>query len=112
MGPWRSLLGGGWWLAALLALAALPAHADISTVVNVAHPQRSLTHKQALDLFMGRSRVFANGEPALLLDLPRDSPVRAAFYLALTGLPPAQVNSYWSRLMFSGQVLPPQGAGR
>ncbi|MCE4556045.1 hypothetical protein [Pelomonas cellulosilytica] len=93
--------------AALLALAS-PAWADFFVVVHASNPQRSLTQKQAVDLFMGRSRAFANGEFALIFDLPRDNPRRTAFYEALTGLSVAQVNSYWSRLMFSGQSVPPQ----
>jgi hypothetical protein len=98
-------------LGALLIAAAAcagPAQADFYLVVQAGNPQPALTQKQALDLFMGRSRSFANGEFALVFDLPRDSPQRAAFYLALTGMGPAQVNSYWSRLMFSGQSMPPQ----
>jgi hypothetical protein len=92
---------------ALLALA-LPARADFYVVVHASNPQRSLTQKEAVDLFMGRNRAFANGDFALIFDLPRDNPHRAAFYQALTGMSVAQVNSYWSRLMFSGQSTPPQ----
>ena len=44
----------------------------------------------------------------MLFELPRDNVARAAFYLQLTGMAPAQINSYWSRLMFTGQTLPPQ----
>jgi hypothetical protein len=97
-------------LAALLLmpLLALPARADFYIVVNAANPQRALTQKEAVDLFMGRSRAFANGEFAVIFDLPRDNARRAAFYQALTGMGVAQVNSYWSRLMFSGQSAPPQ----
>ena len=76
--------------------------------MQVGNPQPALTKKEAVDLFMGRSRAFANGEFANMLDLPRDHPRRAAFYQALTGMNTAQVNSYWSRMMFSGQNLPPQ----
>lgn len=95
--------------AALLALLpALPARADFYVVVNANNPQRALTQKEAVDLFMGRTRAFSNGELALIFDLPRDHPRRAAFYQALTGMSAAQVNSYWSRLMFSGQSVPPQ----
>lgn len=99
-------------LAPVLALAllacALPARADFYIVVHASNPQRALTQKDAVDLFMGRSRAFANGDFALIFDLPRDNPRRAAFYQALTGMSVAQVNSYWSRLMFSGQSVPPQ----
>lgn len=95
-------------LVLLALLLALPARADFYIVVNAANPQRALTQKEAVDLFMGRSRAFANGEFALIFDLPRDNARRAAFYQALTGMGVAQVNSYWSRLMFSGQSVPPQ----
>jgi hypothetical protein len=96
-------------IALVIALAsASGARADYFIVAQAANPQRALTQKEAIDLFMGRSRAFANGDFALLFDLPRDSPVRAGFYEALTGLRPAQLNSYWARLMFSGQTMPPQ----
>lgn len=98
-------------LTLLMALAmtlAPCARADFYVVVQSGNPQRSLTQKEVLDLFMGRSRAFSNGDFALIFDLPRDSPKRAAFYRALTGMSLAQVNSYWSRLMFSGQSMPPQ----
>ena len=93
---------------AVLLACGLPARADFYIVVHASNPQRSLTQKEAVDLFMGRSRAFANGDFALIFDLPRDHPRRAAFYQALTGMSVAQVNSYWSRLMFSGQSVPPQ----
>jgi len=92
-----------------LAVGVAPrAQADYYIVVQIGNSQPALTQKQAIDLFMGRSRAFANGEFALIFDLPRDNPTRAAFYRALTGMSLAQVNSYWSRLMFSGQSMPPQ----
>lgn len=95
-------------LAVAAAVLATHAHADFYLVVRADNAQRTLTQKEAVDLFMGRSRSFSNGEFALVFDLPRDSPQRAAFYHELTGMNPAQVNSYWSRLMFSGQSMPPQ----
>lgn len=95
-------------LIAAAAAFAGPVHADLYVVVHAANPLRSLTLKEAVDLFMGRSRAFVNGDFALVFDLPRDTPQRSAFYLALTGMNQAQVNSYWSRLMFSGQSMPPQ----
>jgi len=91
-----------------LMLAHPPAHADIVVVVNPASPIKSMSVQQVSDLYLGRSRVFPNGEYALVFDLPRDSVVRERFFLSLTGMVPQQVNAYWSRLMFTGQVLPPQ----
>ena len=97
-----------WAVLLLLAVGAASAEADVYVVVNAANPARTMTQKEVLDLYMGRSRTFANNDFALPFDLPRDHPARAGFYLALTGQTLAQINSYWSRLMFSGQTMPPQ----
>lgn len=94
------LLGAAW-------LWALAARADVYVVVHAANPVRSLSHKELVDLYMGRSRVFPHGDLALPFDLARDSALRERFYRGLTGMSLAQVNSYWSRLMFTGQTLPP-----
>lgn len=95
-------------IAAAALAATPPALADFYIVAHVSNPQTALTQKEAVDLFMGRNRAFATGEFATMLDLPPDHPRRAAFYRTLTGLNAAQVNSYWARLMFSGQNMPPQ----
>jgi hypothetical protein len=95
-------------LAVTAVVFAPLAHADYYLVVQSANPQPSLTQKEAVDLFMGRNRAFRNGDLAQVYDLPRDSAVRSDFYQRLTGMGPAQVNSYWARLMFSGQTMPPQ----
>ena len=95
-------------LAAAAVAATPPAAAEFFIVTHVGNAQPALTQKEAVDLFMGRNRAFANGDFARTLDLPRDHPRRAAFYQALTGMNAVQVNSYWSRLMFSGQNMPPQ----
>ena len=93
---------------ALVALAAgASARADIYVVVPATSPVHAMTQKEVVDLYMGRSRAFPGGDIALPFDLPRDNPGHAAFYEALTGLGQAQINSYWSRLMFSGQTMPP-----
>ena len=96
-------------LAALwLSAFALPARADVFVVVPLSSTVKAMSQKELVDLYMGRSRAFPDGTFALPFDLPRDHPGRAAFYQALTGMGPAQINSYWSRLMFSGQTMPPQ----
>lgn len=107
--PRRRYFRAGHWLLAwvLAAAAAAPARADLYVVVHVDNPSRAMTQKEVLDLYMGRSRVFAHGDVALPFDLPRDSAGRERFYLALAGMGLSQVNSYWSRLMFTGQSMPP-----
>jgi len=94
-----------------LAMAWAVARADIYVIVNANNAMRPLTNKEAIDLFMGRTRTFPNGDYVLACDLPRDHASRVTFYQSLTGMTQAQLNSYWSRLMFTGQVMPPQTIG-
>jgi hypothetical protein len=95
-------------LAVALGLCTGAARADIYVVVNAGNPVQAMTRKEALNLFMGRTRAFAQADFAAPFDLPRDHAVRDQFYQLLTGMGPAQVNSYWARLMFTGKTLPPQ----
>lgn len=92
-----------------LGLTPAPAHAgDLYIVVNATNPVSALTHNEALDLFMGRSRQFSGGLAVQPFDQARNSVARAEFYRLLTGMDMPQVNSYWARLMFSGQTQPPR----
>jgi ABC-type phosphate transport system substrate-binding protein len=84
------------------------ARADIAVIVNASNPVSHMTNQQVADLYLGRARTFANGEYALVFDLGRDAPLREKFFTVLTNMSMQQVNAYWSRLMFTGQVLPPQ----
>ena len=97
---------------ALLLAAVLSAptfsHADIAVIVNAANPVKQMSSQQVSDLYLGRTRNFPGGEYALVFDLPRDDTLREKFFSSLVGMSPQQVNAYWSRLMFTGQVLPPQ----
>lgn len=91
-----------------LALAWVSARADVYVIVNANNALHALTNKETVDLFMGRTRTYPNGDYVLAFDLPRDHAARIAFYQTLTGMSQAQLNSYWSRLMFTGRVMPPQ----
>lgn len=94
-------------MASALAMSEVRA-ADVYVVVSADSALQTLTAKQLQSLYMGRNRLLPTGSAATLYDLPTAHPVRDAFYSALTGMSPAQVNSYWSRLVFTGQTLPPQ----
>jgi ABC-type phosphate transport system substrate-binding protein len=89
-------------------LAPTFARADIVVIVNASNPIKRLSEKQVADLYLGRARAFPGGEYALVFDLPRGDALRDKFFTNLAGMSPQQVNAYWSRFMFTGQVLPPQ----
>ena len=80
-------------LGVLILTAAAAAHADFYVVVHTSQPVRDLSQRDAVDLFMGRHRSLGNTSAAQPLDLPKDSPARAGFFRALTGMSLAQINS-------------------
>jgi hypothetical protein len=45
--------------------------------------------------------------PAAVYEQPQDSTLRESFFRALNGMNLKQLNAYWARLRFSGEVLPP-----
>lgn len=91
----------------LLLIGSAKAGADVVVVVNAANPIRTMAAADIAALYLGRTRVFPGGEFALVFDQQRDSPVRERFFRQVAGMSLGQVNTYWSRLMFSGQETPP-----
>lgn len=94
---------------ALLCLAALgqPAWADICVVVHRDSPLRDLSSSQVSDLYLGRSRSLPGSEAIIIIEREPDGALRARFFQQLNGMSLKQLNAYWARLQFSGQVLPP-----
>lgn len=104
-------------LVLLLVPALLPPAAlakpgpspDLVVIVNPASSIRSLTPNQVIDIFMGRFRQLPSGTAALPIDLA-DSADRRQFYQRLIHWTLSEVDSYWARLVFSGQANPPYRA--
>ena len=93
-------------LFAALALAAGELRADVLVVVRDDSPVTTLTQRQLIDLYMGRSRTVPPDYPVRPLDLKSGSALRQLFYTALTGRGEAQVDAYWAQLVFAGRVAP------
>lgn len=95
----------------LLCLAAT-AHADIAVIVHPDNPLPSMTPREVSNLYLGRTRSFVatdgrNPLPASIYELPADNPLREVFFHTLNGMDIKQLDAYWARLRFSGEVLPP-----
>lgn len=76
-------------------------------IVNPKSGVQCLTRNQALDIFLGRYRKLPSGISAIPIDLQRDAPERTQFYLSIAHKDPADMSSYWARLVFSGESSPP-----
>ena len=84
-----------------------PARSDVFVVAAASSTFQSISAKDLQALYMGRRQETKDGNPVQATDLPRDHPLRQQFYARLTGMTAAQVNSHWSRLLFSGRSTPP-----
>ncbi|MEO8003727.1 MAG: hypothetical protein ABI771_02395 [Betaproteobacteria bacterium] len=92
-------------LASLLLLASASAAADLVVVTNIASGVDKLTRAEAVNIFMGRYKKLPSGMAALPID---EEGEKAAFYRALVGKELPEIQSYWARLVFSGQGSPPR----
>lgn len=97
-----SLLCLGW---------SVTSRADVVVIVHPDNPLQSLSPREVSDLYLGRSRAFRNAgdKQSLAANIyeQADSPLRDAFFRSLNGMGIRQLNAYWARLRFSGEVLPP-----
>lgn len=90
----------------LLGLQEL-AWADIAVIANRAGKLTRITPGQLSDLYLGRSRSLPDSTSVQVIELTRNSTLRERFFRRINGMTLRQVNAYWARLQFSGQVLPP-----
>lgn len=90
-------------------LCLLPVRAEVYIVTHKDGPDH-FNKAELIELFMGKSATLPNGQRALPLDHPENSPLREEFYYKLTGKSPAQVRAYWAKLSFTGKGTPPRMA--
>ncbi|MBF0259991.1 MAG: hypothetical protein HQK62_14385 [Desulfamplus sp.] len=81
---------------------------EVVVVVNHKNPVQSLSPREVSDMFLARRRTFPSGQPVLVLEHERNSRTREIFFYLLNKMTLRQVNAYWARLQFSGEVQPPQ----
>ena len=83
------------------------APASIVVIVNPSSGVEKLTRDEVIDIFLGRYRKLPSGRMALPIDVTESGSERAQFYQMLVKKSPAEMSSYWARLVFSGQTSPP-----
>ena len=92
-------------IACWLLFASAQAAAELVIIANPASGVEKLTRDEAVNIFMGRYRRLPSGMAALPMD---ENGEKAVFYRALLGKELPEVQSYWARLVFSGQGSPPR----
>lgn len=89
-------------LSSLLLMIQVHA-ADFVVVVH--NDNQSVVSQQLLmQLYLNKTAAFADGKAATLLHLPRTSAEHQQFCMELLNLTAHQYQSYWSRLVFTGNA--------
>jgi ABC-type phosphate transport system substrate-binding protein len=98
------------WVSLACALSfGLPfVNADIVAVVAAGSPIASLSKTQVIDIFLGKRTRFPDGSDAVPIDQTEGSVARDEFYLQLAAMSPAQVQAFWSKIIFTGRGQPPR----
>ncbi len=89
--------------AALLSFNAMAGMVVIGNVAGV----DSLTDSDVKKLFMGKKTKLDNGSTARIIELADGSAGRLAFHEVATGRSESQLQSAWSRLVFTGKAEAP-----
>lgn len=88
----------------------MPVHQVFSkTVVVVAKNTliNSLDKQAVSNIFLARTSRYENGQKAIPIEI-KSNETRADFYRQISGKTPAQLNSYWTTLVFTGKGKPPR----
>lgn len=95
-------------LLAALALASPLAHADVVVVMSSEAEVSDLSVAQVSQIFLAKSTSLPGGGAATPIDQEEGSQVRDEFYNKVARRNAAQLNSYWSQLMFTGRAQRPR----
>jgi hypothetical protein len=96
-------------LTVVLLLAGSMGAVSAADWVVVANPKSGVDHlsqDDVINIFLGRYRRLSSGITAEPVDLPIDSVLRARFYRVMVNKSLPEINTYWARLVFSGNTRP------
>lgn len=89
----------------IAALFSFNVSAGMVVVGNVEGVDK-LTKKDVKKIFMGKKTKLSNGSKILVVELDEGTEGRRAFHDVATGRSNSQLQSAWSRLMFTGKASP------
>lgn len=90
-----------------LCCIAHAARADVAVIVHNDSPLTHITVREAVDLFLGKTRQLKGGTTIIPLDQRTGRTVRDEFYRLAANKSASQLKAYWARQVFTGQGEPP-----
>ena len=94
----------------MLGVASLT-WAEVAVIVHPSAGFDSLTEEDVSRLFLGKSKSFPAGAPAVPVNQKEGSATRDKFNEAVCKKNASQYKAYWSQLVFTGKGTPPKDAG-
>ncbi len=95
-------------VSCLLLLGVTVANAGVVVIVSADSSVDYLEKADVSDIFLAKKSSFPGGASAVPVDQTENSSDREAFHELVTGMSGRQLQSYWSRLVFSGKGEPPK----
>lgn len=96
-----------WCLFFLGIQSASSASGELAIIVNSTNEIKQIDVEQVASIFLGKSRELPDGTKVIPLDQLEEDGVRLEFYTKVVKKTLPQLNSYWSRLIFTGRGQPP-----
>lgn len=96
------------FLLLAVTIASVSAQAEIAVIANKSVAITSIAETQAAAIFLSQLDVLEDGTQLIPVDQKDDQETRTAFYVKVIKKDAAQLNAYWSRMVFSGQGQPPK----
>lgn len=96
--------------AAVVSALTWSVQAEVLVVVHPSYGTGGATNSDVSKVFLGKSSGLSGGT-LIPVDQNEGSATRGEFYKKVTNKDPAQLNAYWSKLIFTGQGQPPKVVG-
>jgi len=94
-------------LASALYLQTAFVQAEVVVVGNPS-VKTTLSSGEVKNLFLGKRQALPDGTKIEVVELNTESPIREEFHSKFTKKTQAQLNSYWTRLVFTGKGKMPK----
>lgn len=95
-------------VAASSIMLASVSQAEIAIIVNNSVSVPSISADVAANIFLGKVNELPGGIRMVPIDQEDGQKARAEFYNKVVKKDAAQLNAYWSRLIFTGKGEPPK----
>ena len=95
-------------VAAILVMCASVSQAEIAIIVNNSVSVQSISTDVAANIFLGKVNELPGGIRMVPIDQEDGQKAHAEFYNKVVKKDAAQLNAYWSRLIFTGKGEPPK----